>query len=507
MQVSGLHQNGETDNPGSRTAKRDAAPFSGGVPGAKPETGTDTAARDAAFILREALRPLSGLQRLADCGLSVLAGGVTPVIRNGRAGFAGVVTCGSVHVCPCCSTSIRRVRQDELEQVGEFWECQSCGLVMMTLTMRHYLRDRLEDLLGKQREAWKRGFGQNAGRAWRDAKAAYEIRGFVRAWEVTHGSNGWHVHYHVLLFLARPLAAGQVQELQHLAFEVWSAALVKVGARMPVEISEKDGKPVAVRIDAPDRGESGKLARYLMEGPDGTEKWRVDHELTRQDIKQGQGGHRTPFEIARAATAPDADPIDVQLWQEFVAAAVGIRALYWSNGLRALLKEIGFELDDRADGKVASDEASAGTPLARIPASTWYRYIARHPGRPLALLHAAEKGGAAAVRALIETWGLTWGLDVQEPDVFEAGTVPTADEVLQSMERETLAARMAVWRDEFDRQDRERRASRIVRQAPGAWDARKDAQAALDAARVVDGTETFLSLLHRRRRETLAAAQ
>ncbi|WP_377986209.1 hypothetical protein, partial [Bacillus cereus] len=182
-------------------------------------------------------------------------------------------------------------------------------------------------------------------------------------------------------------------------------------------------------------------------------------------------------------------------------------ALYWSNGLRALLKEIGFELDDRADGKVASDEASAGTPLARIPASTWYRYIARHPGRPLALLHAAEKGGAAAVRALIETWGLTWGLDVQEPDVFEAGTVPTADEVLQSMERETLAARMAVWRDEFDRQDRERRASRIVRQAPGAWDARKDAQAALDAARVVDGTETFLSLLHRRRRETLAAAQ
>ncbi|WP_164493839.1 hypothetical protein, partial [Streptomyces sp. ADI93-02] len=161
---------------------------------------------------------------------------------------------------------------------------------------------------------------------------------------------------------------------------------------------------------------------------------------------------RTPFEIARAAVAEDADPRDVQLWQEFVAAAVGIRALYWSNGLRALLKEMGFELDDRTDGTVASDEASAGTPLARIPAATWYRHIARRKGRALALLHAAEKGGAAAVRALIETWGLTWGLDVQEPDVFEAGTVPTADEVLQSMERETLAARMAVWRTEFDRQ-------------------------------------------------------
>ncbi|WP_206432807.1 protein rep, partial [Streptomyces sp. ADI93-02] len=264
-----------------------SAHFSGGKPGAKVDPGTDTAARDAAFLLREALRPVSGLQRLEDCGLSVLAGGVTPVIRNGRAGFAGVVTCGSVHVCPCCSTSIRRVRQDELEQVGEFWECQSCGLVMMTLTMRHYRRDPLQDLVEKQREAWKRGFGQNAGRAWRDAKKAYGIRGFVRAWEVTHGTNGWHAHYHVLLFLARPLASGRVQELQHLAFEVWSAALVKAGARMPIETSEKDGKPVAVKIDAPDRGESGKLARYLMKGQDGKSRWGVAAELTRQDIKEG----------------------------------------------------------------------------------------------------------------------------------------------------------------------------------------------------------------------------
>ncbi|MGW2089706.1 protein rep [Streptomyces sp. NPDC001880] len=497
---------GGTQSPDGASRSPQTERFSGGKPGATPETGTDTAARDASFLLREALRPLSGLQRLEDCGLSVLAGGVTPVIRNGRAGFAGVVTCGSVHVCPCCSTSIRRVRQDELEQVGEFWECQSCGLVMMTLTMRHYRRDPLKDLVEKQREAWKRGFGQNAGRAWREAKAVYGIRGFVRAWEVTHGSNGWHAHYHVLLFLARPLAAGQVQELQHLAFEVWSTALVKAGARMPVEISEKDGKPVAVRIDAPDRGESGKLARYLMKGQDGKTRWGVAHELTRQDVKQGQGGHRTPFELARAATAEGAEPLDVQLWREFVEAAVGIRALYWSNGLRALLKEMGFELDDRADGKVASDEASAGTPLARIPAATWYRYIARRPGRPLALLHAAEKGGVTAVRALIESWGLTWGLDVQEPDVFEAGTVPTADEVLQSIERETLAARMKVWRDEFDRQDRERRASQIVRQAPGAWEARKDAQAAADAARQADGPENFLSHLHRRRREALATA-
>jgi hypothetical protein len=466
----------------------------------------DTTARDAQFELRDALRPISRLERLEKCGISVLAGGVTPVIRNGRAGYAGVVTCGSVHVCPCCSTSIRRTRQDELDQVGKFWEGESCGLVMMTLTMRHYDRDPLADLADMQREAWKRAFGMNAGRAWRNAKKTYGIRGFVRAWEVTHGPNGWHVHFHVLLFLARPLDSGDVAKLQHLAFEVWADALVKVGARMPVEISEKDGKPVAVRIDAPDRGESGQLARYLMKGQDGKTRWGVAAELTRQDVKQGQGGHRTPFEIARDATAPDADPRDVELWQEFVQTATGMRALYWSNGLRKLLEEMGFELDDRQDQDVAADEASAGTPLACIPAATWYRHIAHHKGRALALLKGAEKGGTLAVRALIETWGLTWRLDVLEPEIGPEGALPTADEILFRGERAALAERMAVWRDEFDHISREERAGRIVPQKAGAWTARAEAQADDDRRREHEmktaekRRETFLAA-HRRAKE------
>lgn len=497
MQVSGLQSRPDL----AADPKRDR--FSGGARGTVMESDADTAARDMQFEMREALRAVSGLERLEKCGLSVLAGGVTPVIRNGRAGYAGVVTCGSVHVCPCCSTSIRRVRQDELEQVGEFWECQSCGLVMMTLTMRHYDRDPLAGLAEMQREAWKRGFGMNAGRDWRKAKLAYGIRGFVRAWEVTHGPNGWHVHFHVLLFLARPLASGDVARLQHLAFEVWAVALVKVGARMPVEISEKDGKPVAVRIDAPDRGESGQLARYLMKGQDGKTRWGVAAELTRQDVKQGQGGHRTPFEIARDAIA--GDERSIELWREFVQVATGMRALYWSNGLRALLKEMGFELDDRQDQEVAADEASAGTPLACIPAATWYRHIARHKGRALALLKAAEKGGAGAVRALIESWNLTWGLDVLEPEIGPEGAEPTADEVLRRMERANHAARMEVWRDEFDRIDRQARLGRVVRQSPDIWEARAeaakkvsaDAEAEAERRAETGEPDNFLTHIHR----------
>lgn len=462
-QVRGLQKDVSTSKTG----------FSGdpGTAGARMERDGSDAARDERFGLREALRELSTLARLQKCGLSVLAGGVTPVIRNGRAGYAGVCTCGSVHVCPCCSTSIRRVRQDELDQVGQFWECQSCGLVMMTLTMRHYKWQSLAVLEGQQREAWKIGFGMNAGRAWRSAKQTFGVRGFVRAWEVTHGPNGWHCHYHVLLFLARPLTPARVLKLQRVTFQVWSTALKTVGAYLPVEKGE-DGKPVGVKIDAPDRGEAGTLARYLMKGQDGKTRWGVAAELTRLDVKTGKGGHRTPFEIARAAVRPGADPRDIALWREFEQTASGVRSLYWSNGLRKLLKDMGFELDDRRDAEVAAEEAAAGERLACIPAAVWYRHIARHKGRPLALLKAAEKGGVRALRALAESWGLIWGVDVLEPEELPAGALPTADEVLTRLERSNMVARAEVWRRELERQDREARLGRCDYQ-PGAWTARQ----------------------------------
>ncbi|MGW3297638.1 protein rep [Streptomyces xiamenensis] len=461
MQVSGLTERPESGSDPKTVAGVTGGPdtadsasqttgqgFSGGIDGAV--TIQDTEARDRRFTLREDLRKLSRLARLQKCGAAVLQGGVVPVIRNGRAGFRGVVTCGSVHVCPCCGSSIRAARQEELDAVGVAWECQSCGLAMMTLTMRHFLRQLLAVLVEQQRAAWKLAFGQNAGRAWRDAKKKYGIRGFVRAWEVTHGeANGWHAHYHVLLFLDRPWTREQRSEVEAIAYTAWSEALEKVGAYLP---SEAHG----VRIDAPDRGEAGKMARYLMKNQDGKAAWGAAAELTRQDIKQGQNGHRTPFQIGAAAVAEDADQRDVELWLEFEAAATGIRSLYWSNGLRKYLADMGIKLDKRNDDQVAADEHGHqdAQRIALIPAETWYRHIVHVKGRALALLKAAEKGGVSAVRQLAESWGLVWGADIFEAEALDApGAILTADEVMRRLERTHMTARAAAWRCGFDQAD------------------------------------------------------
>jgi hypothetical protein len=413
---------------------------------------------------------VSKLARFIDCGRKAIAGGVTLKSGAGAAGWEGVATCGSVHVCPSCMASVRRTRAAELEKAGAAWESvdvehgQARGLVLVTLTMRHFARQSLDLLVQRQREAWKRAFGQNALRTTKQIKQGLGVVGHVRSWEVTHGVNGWHAHYHVAVFLEERPSAQRVRVMQRLIYRAWSKALVDVGAYRP---SEAHG----VHVQAPSVGTSGKLTRYLMKGQDG--KWNAAQEMTLGHVKTGRKNHRMPMEIARGAVAGDLD--DVELWQEYERAATGIRALYWSNGLRKRLAEL-IELDERTDAQVATDdEVKDKKPLAHVPLRTWYGHIVKVPGRRLQLIHAAEKWQLSGVRSVVESWGLIWGVDVTEPELLPAGADPTAAEVLARMERADLQARAEVWRREFARQDREARLSRTVETDP--W---------VDAFRAVD---------------------
>jgi hypothetical protein len=432
--------------------------------------------RDDAHMLRDALQDkVSRLPRFIDCGRKAVAGGVTLKTGSGAAGWQGVATCGSVHVCPVCMPVVRMTRAAELERAGQVWESvvmpttdpdtgktepgTARGLVLVTLTMRHYARQTLSLLVQRQREAWKRAFGQNALRTTKRIRKVLGVVGHVRSWETTHGDNGWHCHYHVAVFLEERPDARRVRLLERLIYRAWADALEKVGAYRPTAAH-------AVRVDAPIAGTAGKIARYLMKGQDG--KWGAAQEMTLAHAKTGRKGHRMPLQIARGAA--DGDERDIELWREYEAAATGIRSLYWSNGLRKVLAEL-MELDDRGDAQVATDDqVKDKTPIAHFPVRTWYGHIVKVPGRRLQLVHAAEKWSTSGVRTLVESWGLLWGIDVTEPEELPAGTAPTAAEVLVRLERADLAARADVWRREFARQDREERLTRAKASEQSAWD-------------------------------------
>lgn len=371
-------------------------------------------ARDARFTLREGLSRVTEDKGLKGCGRSAIAGGVSVVMNGPVAHLAGVATCGKVHLCPVCAAKIRAARAEEIDTVTAAWQAAGHGLAMMTLTLRHYRRMPLGTtrrrerggLVAVQHDAWITAFGNRAGKMWQRLQADHGVLGYVRVWECTQGENGWHPHFHVLLFTDRPWSVDRAEAFEEAARARWVRSVEKAGGYRPNDRGCK--------VDVPRPKDAQQFARYLFKNQDGKarfERWAPGDEMARADMKRGRKDSRAPFEVAEGAAAGLAE--DVPLWHEYEYAAHGIRAMYWSNGLRARLAVL-VDLDERTDDEIAAEEVG-GQGVALIPAETWYRSVLRHRGRALALLKAAEASGSPGVKALVASWGLQWGRDVLDP--------------------------------------------------------------------------------------------
>jgi hypothetical protein len=90
---------------------------------------------------------------------------------------------------------IRRARQIETA-LRQHVDAGGSAL-LATYTVPHTRDESLSVVLARLAGTWRR----YAKHAWRDVLGAYYI-GNVRALEVVHGVNGWHPHYHALLFVA-----------------------------------------------------------------------------------------------------------------------------------------------------------------------------------------------------------------------------------------------------------------------------------------------------------------
>lgn len=388
-------------------AGQSAADVSGNAKADRPGMRT----RDARWTLREGLQRVTEDKGLKGCGRSAIAGGVGVVLNGKTAHLSGVATCGKIHLCPVCSAKIRAARSEEIDTVTGAWQAAGHGLAMMTLTLRHYRRMPLGTirraerggLIGVQHDAWILAFGSRAGKMWQRLQEDHGVVGYVRVWECTVGADhGWHPHFHVLLFTSEPWTRDHADSFEETARARWVRSVERAGGYRPNDRG--------LRIDVPRPQDAQQFSRYLFKSQDGKarfERWAPGAELTSAD-KAGRKASRMPFEVAAGAAAGLAE--DVPLWHEYEHGAHGIRAIYWSNGLRALLGKL-VQLDERTDEEIASEDVG-GTGVALIPAETWYGVILRHRGRSLDLIRAAEIGGVGAVQSLITGWGLEWGRDV-----------------------------------------------------------------------------------------------
>lgn len=261
--------------------------------------------------------------------------------------YKGLQTCGSVWACPVCSAKISERRRVELAAAIAMHKASGGEVLLLTLTNRHDRRDDLKELLTGQAKALSYFMrGTKAAKKWFDGLGSI---GTIRAMEVTHGdTNGWHPHYHILVFAKSGLhLANHVQD----GASLWAKCCTMAGLKTP---SLERGLTL----------QSGDYAAKYVG------KWGLEQEMTKGHQKKAKGGGATPFDLLRRVLANKKDHRSGFLFAEFVFAFKGRRQLVWSKGLKHL-----FAVEESSDEVLAEGQTEGAELFAYITIDQWRRIL------------------------------------------------------------------------------------------------------------------------------------
>ena len=257
--------------------------------------------------------------------------------------FSNLQRCGSLWACPVCANQISQKRKQELGQAVNAHRKNGGDVVMLTLTTPHQYHDELSMILDMQAMARKRFWQvtaiQNILKSW-------GCIGHITALEITHGLNGFHPHYHILLFIRSGV---DFQKEKSFFYKKWAWACEKSGLGLP---SEKHG------LDLRDGSHADK---YIT-------KWGLADEMTRSVVKVGKSKSNTPFDLLRLSKNGDENAR--YLFMLYIAGTKGKRQLMWSRGLKSL-----FNIDDVTDDVIVNETEKVSEEVATLPPLVYYLLV------------------------------------------------------------------------------------------------------------------------------------
>ena len=264
--------------------------------------------------------------------------------ENSHASLAGVATCGSPWSCPVCGTRIAVQRGKEIRHALRWMEENGYQAIMLTFTASHHAGMLLVEFKSQFKTAYR---ALTQSRAWRKVKKLLEVKHGIKAVEPTLGNNGWHYHFHVLMFIKvdvlKKLGNHELDNWREDARSAWLRELSKVGLRGIGKFA----------LDFSFHGGVGEnyLSKLGISSDDVTD---AGHELSGAANKHGKGA--TIWTILRRSQAADQDGKDrwSQKYLEYVRAMQGDNWITWSHGLKKL---VGVE--DISDEQAASTDENA----------------------------------------------------------------------------------------------------------------------------------------------------
>lgn len=343
-------------------------------------------------------RPVKKPYRVKSCLFAVrsVADGVKVRKTDKGAAFSGLQVCGSVWHCPVCAARITNQRRKEIFEVIVAARLQGYKPILVTLTARHRLYNRLEDqleaMLEAHRSLWR---GMPAERL----KERFSILGVIRNLEVTFGRrNGAHPHMHLLVFVPQDVQLSAFAEAMR---PMWERAARKHGLTM-------NGRG----FDATDA--SSKVAWYLakyeydpspetLKAWDDGRYWNEADELARWHTKRGKRGadvqvwglddHFSPWQLLEYFEATG-DVEAGKLFQRYMRVFHGKQQIH---GLGPLRRKLGLA-EMLTDQEAAEQDEEEATALLEVLLTTQQWLRVRDRDARTQLLEIVEQKDSEGIR-------------------------------------------------------------------------------------------------------------
>jgi hypothetical protein len=272
--------------------------------------------------------------------------GVTFNKFRNKANYTNVMRCANAWGCPVCAAIISEHRKCEVKEAMDWWKKQGGSVLLLTLTVPHYSDTDIKQLKKDLKKAYGKFF--KGVRASKDMFERWQIKHYISCFEITHGINGFHPHYHVLLFVPYSLGKQSLPGIKQDMYKVWKDCCLKAGLDEP---SEKHG------LDLQAGNEAGA---YVA-------KWGLEHEMTKGHIKKGKENNRTPFDILRSYTDSE-NQADANLFKLYYFAFKGTRQLNWSKGLKKLVSKA----EEKTDQEIVDDTDNVAEMLFKLDIEMWH---------------------------------------------------------------------------------------------------------------------------------------
>lgn len=291
-----------------------------------------------------------------------------------RAHYRGVVTCGSVWMCPVCAAKISERRRLELAETIQAAREKGLTVFMVTLTLQHNKRERYLGLVESLRDAWRR---VRSGRAWQTIQARYKIEGLVTALEFTVSlDNGGHPHLHVLVFSGLASCEVDSEALRADISNRYGDVLHRLGRYAHY----KHG----VMVQLGDDYVGDYVAKFGKE-PE-SKSWGLDAEMTKGMVKSGavqHGQHYTPFQLLDAYLLGDK-----KAGAMFVQYAVAFKGRHQIGGLSKVRRMLGL-VDSMSDDEIAAAGVEDTSRFVQLLHKQW-RIIRKGAGMTLEVANKSD---------------------------------------------------------------------------------------------------------------------